>query len=463
MELTHNGKVMELVARFEACSDCEGSDASKADGDRTRASSAATVRPFEETTSIAAEAESPTPPRKSIPAQWRTTPRGPILMTQMRGEEREKRRSAGQGSSPVSPPTVHGSTSGSPLRKSKSTVKITVSSTRNSLPNDAFSVVSTDDSVFHSARHSPVSQNADPAQSSACSTTSFVTANELHDGDSHYALSEADGMQKLAVSTVSSSLSPSSLVPHVKASVAGKKATTTRPAAPKLSLRIPPTTSLTDRKPPFVLGSASSSGSGLASPLRSSRIPRATPMDGTATATSTKRTQARLCVAGKSMTLSTVSKGTVGRKAAIAAKPHDVPLPETPIAVPIRHVRTLNSTGATPIISQVDLDKNAMVASYLETVEPVPTSESTARAIPIVDDPVLQDTAVLSCRKKPDASGMTTESLPVASPVRGRSTNYVPHDRKQTRSELSATAPEFVPQVEAGEEPVVICLFWLQS
>jgi hypothetical protein len=313
-------------------------------------------------------------------------------MTQMRGEEREKRRSAGQGSSPVSPRTVHGTTSGSPLRKSKSTIKITVSPTRASVASShsharTLSMVSTDDSVFHSARHSPVSQVTDRAQSAACSPTSFVTADELHDRDSPFSLSETDELQKPAECMVSS-------LPHVKASVASNEAVTTRPAAPKLSLRIPRTSSpSTDRKYPSKLGSASSSGS-QASPSRTSRIPRAAPVESTVKAASIQRTQARS---------SAMSKNTTQ---------HDT----------AQHLQTLNSTGTTPIVFRETYEKSsnpskdAIVNAYLESVEPnfqpdgIPSSRamsvSTVKAVLSVD-PVLQDAAVVSFRKKPDAAGMT--------------------------------------------------------
>jgi hypothetical protein len=458
MELTHDGKVMELVARFEAYTDFEGSDVPQAlGGDRTRASSAATIRPFEamidsiqastidavvkdvEASPLPTEEESHSP-RKSIPSQWKPTPRAPVLRTKMRGEEREKRKST-QDNSPSDGRTVRGTRSSVDLRKLPSaestafltkekndTIKITVSPSRASRSKThtrAPSVISTGDSVFHSARHSPVSQTADRVLSSACSPTSFVTAEELHDEIPQFALSEADDIEQKT------------------------------PVPPKLSLRIPHASSSTDRRPPFSLASASSSGSGTpASPSRSSRIPRMV-----STVEITSKTSSVKNVKNDTKVPQPISGEGPGRNAglehkkATSTEPQDVVLHETPAATPMRHVRTLNSTGTTPIISRNPLeksnsepDKHAMITSYLENVEldprpeetpslstplnteppiltkgmsglllkPTPsasssrvTSQSTVKATPL-DDSILNDTAVLSCRVKAESTGMNT-------------------------------------------------------
>lgn len=442
-------------------------------------------------------------------------------MTQKREEEREKRRSHGQSDSPISPHTAHGSTSGSPrspLRKTQSTVKITVSPTVSAaIGTDdrakASHEHSSDGTPFHSARHSPVSEDRVPerALSSACSPTSFVTAYEVHDGVSYFTLSDADGAEQKANGTVSSLPARKSTELRARSSAAGNQAKMTRLAAPKLSLRVSrPSAPSTDRKPPFVIGSATGSSSGSAPSLsRSSQIPRAT---GESSLKPGSKACGKVPLEEKGKAPLTGSMGTVKRETNRTAEPQDVPLPKTPTtASAVRHVKTLNSTGTTPIISRETLekraapDKHAIVTSYLETIErsvpdntptplhsqepdptafsrsiaeklsrPMPshassrvTSSSTVKAVPLVN-PMLLDTAIISCRKGSNASGMrignssalsntyhqAVEMLPGAlpSPVRGRSSEYVPRDRKQNRSDLSATAAEFVPRKQENSK-----------
>lgn len=123
MELTHDGKVMELVARFESYTHRTASDGSQAhDGDRNRASSTSTVRqlgsdaepvqaaptaPLTDSSSTFQAHEDSLSPRKPIPPQWKAPPRGPNLMTAIRGD----RKRPGQGSSPTEVKSLRGTRS----------------------------------------------------------------------------------------------------------------------------------------------------------------------------------------------------------------------------------------------------------------------------------------------------------------------------------------------------------------
>jgi hypothetical protein len=127
MELTHDGKVMQLVTRFESFTWHEDSDVEQAhprDRPRPHGSSSATkysqgqpsIRLDESDTDTvraasghfeAAEIVSPQSdkathsPRKPIPSPWKTTqPRAPVFRTDRRKEEREKRKSLPGSASP---------------------------------------------------------------------------------------------------------------------------------------------------------------------------------------------------------------------------------------------------------------------------------------------------------------------------------------------------------------------------
>lgn len=398
----------------------------------------------------------PQSPRKSIPPQWMAKTKGPLLKTAQRAKERESRKKASHGDSPMESGTrtIRGARSsvdlgkshsaeattfltkgaaaavesdiasqsfirttstlhhtptkntlkspaGSPVRESpgrRSTIKITVSPTRTDFGSDGAhqSVAreadegscaqSTDSSAgntpYASATHSPVSSSSPRG-----SVKSFMTAPESHEsqipdpgltntGGDEQMPKSSDGMKSLQFVH-----SRGKSEPHAKMTVAGGKTTSTRPCVPKLSLRIPHMSSLsTDRKPPFTLGSASSSGSGTpASPSQSSRIPRisahvkheqdrSSAPSASHSSGALKRSKSTKNMApekgtkpqhGTSKASRTSLKDTVtsnvggeGRSSFAFIDPRDIPLPDTSVAAPLRHVRTVNSLGATPILSR---------------------------------------------------------------------------------------------------------------
>ncbi|KAF1952870.1 hypothetical protein CC80DRAFT_495009 [Byssothecium circinans] len=512
-------------------------------GEGTRASSVATIRPIDsdvETlraspvsmTAVAAEALSspalPSPEagrlnlRKPIPQEW-TPPQGhrgaPKLQTERRGLEREKKKAA-QANTP--PKTLRGSRSSVDVTKSSfltkektesiatsplspfspesprvrrqdskaslkspvrspgranagSNVQIAASPTKTTLApassahTRASSVISSADTEFYSARHSPVSGNNSQAPSEFHSPSELPIAEDLKFPFPHLSLADTD-------------------VNGQKTSDSAKAA---KPHKPRLSVKIP--FGSVSGKPPFTLGSASSSGS--VSPTRPSRLPQPSK------------------AVGNSATMSRAeSKKSNLSARSVLKPPHEVPLPLTPL-VPTRHVRTLNSAGITPIITQESLassdtqpDPHALVSSYLEKVEPgtptepTPFTEELASSADLTqavtktllksaeaaalklsaasrvtsastvkatssEDPILKDTAVVYSRKKSheEAGHLDSQSVlpttepvvdPVAPPARGRGNEFAPKNREQTQSqhslhsinsELRATAPEFVP------------------
>ncbi|KAF2002015.1 hypothetical protein P154DRAFT_574331 [Amniculicola lignicola CBS 123094] len=134
--------------------------------------------------------------------------------------------------------------------------------------------------------------------------------------------------------------------PQPRFVVPGGKSTPTRSTAPKLALQIPPcNVQSTDRKSPLYLGSSSSASS----PTKFSRIPRVA-----ASGAEKDIGSAPGAVGSRAALKNTLSSKAVQPSGAISqpAEPHDVPLPETPItSLNLRHVRTVDSQGATPIIS----------------------------------------------------------------------------------------------------------------
>ncbi|KAF2644465.1 hypothetical protein P280DRAFT_172105 [Massarina eburnea CBS 473.64] len=416
-------------------------------------------------------------PRKSIPQEWVSPPslRGaPKLQTELRGIAREKKR-ADQANTP--PKTLRSTRSSvdiakttfltkekseslpsSPLSptsprirrtESKPSLKSPVRSpvrshttTSSSAHARALSVISTGDTEFHSARHSPMSLSASEYHSPANSLV-------FHDSE--------DNFPTLILEDTND---------HEQKTDDGSK---TKSHQPRLSLKIPRASA--SNKPPFTLGSASSSASG--SPTRTSRIPR---INIPAKTTDKPATLSR-------------SQSKKGETKHLSLKlPHEVSLPLTPVAE-TRHVRTLNSAGITPIITQESLassdsqpDTHTMVTSYLERVDhgtqsehtpfteelasssdlnravakalitsattEIPesatasrtTSMSTVKAVPS-EDSIHKDPAVVSSRK----SSIKDE---------GRGEKCVPKNLKQTQgqqsirpqtSDLRPTARDFIP------------------
>ena len=129
VEVTHDGKVMELVARYENYAGIEDSDVLEVPtGDRTRASSAATIRQYESDADTVrgshavhiidkntgteagiinqSSPEDSCSPRKPIPSHWLGRSSGsPTLATAQRAKDRESRKK-GLQDSPIEAKTI---------------------------------------------------------------------------------------------------------------------------------------------------------------------------------------------------------------------------------------------------------------------------------------------------------------------------------------------------------------------
>lgn len=117
-----------------------------------------------------------------------------------------------------------------------------------------------------------------------------------------------------------------------------KKEIAARIAVPKLFVKIP--TSTNTQRQTMSLAPAMATTTPAPPPSRASRIPRKA-----ATKSPTKGTFLRRTKSGPMKEYGGISH----------IEPHDVPLPETPVptkASAVRHVKTVNSVGATPIISR---------------------------------------------------------------------------------------------------------------
>jgi hypothetical protein len=545
MELTHDGKVTELVARFESYY-TGYSDASEEsyDGD-TRAPSIANHHPVEpeigtvcgppkehvdldpaaHTIGHAGQSS-----RKQLPAHWMPKSSAPKLATAQRAKERTHKKGSESGSpvevktlrgtrssmelgkthgregatfltkealaavensvtsptSPLSPSRAHGSPSkrlwnsptGSPLRSSTrqhSTFSIKMSPTKSThLHAEAASAAhsrasSSVANLFHTAEGSPVRSPAsteDSFQSAAENPDTDVPSFDLH--------ADSDDEQVL-----SGSGSPRSSTMKAKTE---SKASSMKP---KLAVKIPTAEagSNTGHKSTSPATSASTDSDAYMSnspwspdlPAQASRIPRIGAASKIAVPTQTatlKRAQSVKNLATKVKILQ--SMHAEPHEIPLPRTPaHEVPLPETPApmiplpktpapAVARPHVRTVNSSGATPIISRAsdaehrysgDIETSAptsddkqqghrsvgnaktpahnSVASHhgnargadpvserVDDLATLPlcggppsgftsraTSNATVRATQDMRDPVLMDSSIIFSRKKSDAFG----------------------------------------------------------
>jgi hypothetical protein len=424
MELTHDGKVTELVARFEsyyagysdASEDSHDDDtcASSLDTHHLTEPDAGTVRgppnehielkPTAHTVGHAGPSS-----RKQLPAHWMPKSSAPKLATAQRAKERTHKKGSESGSpvetrtlrgtrssvdlgkthgregatyltkealaavdtsvtsptSPLSPNRAHGSPSkrlwnspiGSPLRSSTRqhpTFSLKMSPTKSThLHAESVSAAHsrTSSSVansFHTAEGSPV-------RSPASTEASFRSAAENPDTDVPSVDLHADSDDEQIL--------PGSGSPRastMKAKTEGKAST----MKPKLALKIPTADAGSTNGQKSTATPASATGDGDTymsnspwSPdpsVRESRIPRigitskiAVPMQNA----TLKRAQSVKNLATKVKILQNMH-----------AEPYEIPLPGTPAhEVPLSempapaarpHVRTLNSSGATPIISR---------------------------------------------------------------------------------------------------------------
>jgi hypothetical protein len=408
MEVTHNGKVTELVARFESYIDSGLSDpfqvfhkeepqSSESYTDNVSICNVGTVR-------------GPLSPRKPIPTQWLSPNRSPNLATAERAKNRGYKRYSANGS-PVETKCLRGTRSLVDIRRghdvevqsyltkdalaavesdltSSSTIRSSTKHQRasskpawnspvtsplheslrqkpalamNNSPTKKISVLSTlagsqrhrrgsssvatstGDSVYHSAESSPVRDTADL-------TLSFKsTAETLLDDDNdipHLQLSanfeDEQAVHKRSLIQTSAKVSPAR----------GRGVST----KPQLKLDIPvqdPCLDASSRSGTSHLSATSSSGTSPslwspASVSSISRIPRVSATHVTKLAQSPTRSPAlNLTQCAKTLTSqNTTSQQPQGKDLC------EIIRSSTPPTASVRHVRTVNSSGTTPISSR---------------------------------------------------------------------------------------------------------------
>ncbi|KAF2708160.1 hypothetical protein K504DRAFT_300135 [Pleomassaria siparia CBS 279.74] len=252
--------------------------------------------------------DEPQSARKSIPPQWMAKIHAPTLKTAQRAKDRQTRKKTLHGESPIESGarTLRGARSSVDLGKSHCTEATTFLTKGTAAPVEcditSQPFIHSPKTLRHARSKSSIkSPSGSPIRDSPGRSLDVTVSNFGLDGAHHSTTAANDGGSDYQSAVSSAGNTPyasarhspmanpsdgmSSLrfihlrrksEPRVKVAVTGGNANLNGPCAPKLSLRIPhPSPSSTDRKPPFTLGSASSSGSGTpASPSQSSRIPR---------------------------------------------------------------------------------------------------------------------------------------------------------------------------------------------
>lgn len=489
-------------------------------------------------------------PRKALPSHWLPKSSGPTLATAQRAKERSHKKDS-QSGSPIQARTTRGARSSidsskshgvesstyltkealaavekdivspttalgsdklhrspskptwrspttSPLRSSASqhlTINTKMSPTRASLLNvstasgghsRAPSSVSVSCGTFHTANESPVS-------SLSGTELSFKSAPE-HPEDAEIPRLKLDtDDEMLQANRHHDNTSPV----KQKAATVGK----TDHTKPRLALQIPVAASVGDTDSecsPLATAGSSSTNARSSSPevpRLVSRIPRVvgTVKSGSAynaTRSSTlKRTQSLRSLATK-----------LGVEQSPSEEPHHVPLPNTPAALSIRHVRTVNSSGTTPVLSrhlvqdsaspsynlagvpgtyslsggtiaeqltQRESDPKSINSALLYDSSGLPhgsnteqnspsASTATVKASPLARDPVPTDSSIIYSRKKDGNLRIsignlnrrnTTETFEFAAPtITASAATSAPDRTARSGSELRATAADFVPQ-----------------
>ncbi|KAF3035264.1 hypothetical protein E8E11_002194 [Didymella keratinophila] len=373
------------------------------------------------------------------------------------------------------------------------------------------SIVSTGATSFHTAHGSPV-------RSSACSQSSFSSAEDLNDSVYFHC---SDYVADVDVEQVDRS--------NDKGKASATPSTTTslrsRVSRPELKIRIPPpgTTLNADRNSALTFTSATSSTAVSVRQINSPGIEHAVGEPGAISQSRIPRMSISKGSSALAPTLSstlkqTKSTHTLRSQKASTGKPEQKFTTTSKAAAtkPLRHVRTVDSTGATPILSNRrsrDFSIPASVASiattntqrttragnidlltsYLQDTAleaagppedpedlPLPpsctasraTSSSTVKASQIPKEPAKPDSPIVQSSKASGFSGNVHSSdaddeyndSTTSLPIRGRSAQYQPPARRATISEVSmqssstsdlrATASEFVPTVKDASTSV---------
>jgi hypothetical protein len=477
MDATRDGKVTKLITQFEAHAGSGHSDVSQVSHDdqvgaRTSArdgslSGAVTVR-------------GPSSPRKPIPSQWLPFTSGPNLATAQRAKEREHKKGSLGGSlsepltlrgtrgladigrthgaegaafltktthaavesdftSPKSPtkghrasskPAWNSPTSREHLQQPNLIIK-TSPIKRAFLSAEAAShghrrgtsvATSAGDTVYHSAESSPVWSTADLSPS----PESII---EAFSNDDHH----IPDLQLGADSGYEQVIERPSLV-----QVTTKAATVGRGSQPRIRIDIPPTNPRSDVAGEAFCMSNSPWNPSLASSV--SRIPRVAITNTTSVHSPTRSSTLKRAQSVKSLSSPTPKLQIQGQNS------HNLQ-PSTPPKTSVRHVRTVNSSGTTPILARhpasehVHLQNSASTKTKVDslsfqdtqfTIEhgasrlgatnlvvsakaadtsdsrrkvSTASSVSTVKATPVIADPVLVDSAIIYS-KKSGASGM---------------------------------------------------------
>ncbi|KZM24924.1 uncharacterized protein EKO05_0002706 [Ascochyta rabiei] len=372
--------------------------------------------------------------------------------------------------SPAASPKVASlrKSAGSPTRSSPPRIKHLSSHVTADHKRTPSSVTSTGATSFYTAHGSPV-------RSPALSQTSFASTDVYHDNMEHL-----EGRLEVTPAR-------------------GNAGLRTRASRPELTINIPPSNLTLDAErlsATTLASTTSSTGSGIrhgispASPSQSSRIPRMA---------LTKGSSARAPTLSSSLKQTKSTQTLKSPKAAKRAHGEDRPsMSKASGAKSLRHVRTIDSSGSTPILldrqirdysepasvvgvatttterttqtSDTDLLTSHRQDTALETkrvYQPTHssntlstasrvTSASTVRAPRTVEDPASTDSVVIYSRKQPvdlsvlhssdadDEYDGSTASVPGSgsgmqtdSPVRGRSVQYNPSIQRATVSEVS--------------------------
>ncbi|CBX91365.1 predicted protein [Plenodomus lingam JN3] len=440
-------------------------------------------------------------PRKSLPSHWLPKSSGPNLATAQRSKERSHKKDS-QSGSPIQVKTIRGARSAIDFRKSYD-IESPTYLTKEALAaveNDMSSPTSADG--LHRLRRSPSKPSwRSPATSPLRSSPSQHTTNNMKMSPTRAGLLKAgstSGSHSRAASSVTTSCktfhtanespvrSPSGTelsfhsaseypedaqIPHLKldtdvellqshrrhdstspvkqqAATVGK----TKYTKPRLALHIPITGFIGDSdsaaSPLVILGSSTTNprSSSPDLPRLPSRIPR-----GTATAKSGSAysaTQSSLLKRAQSVR-SLATKSSIQNIP--FNEPHQIPLPETPVASSLRQVRTVNSSGSTPILSrhsarettkpshglagslngysssEIDesdqltrlaLEPVCLSVAYTHDSSRLPncdgtepgsraTSSATVKALPLLAKPAPTDSSITYGRKKADSHGVT--------------------------------------------------------